>query len=327
MDATLFSRDQKTVNGIAPWREGAVTRSSPFMLVDAAKRSSSPLVIDGCSAIFDVASDGGTDLALCARDGGAVGVVQRSATKTNVVVVPELRAEVAGKVALRVASDRDTLVVWEPARLHVRRGESAFTTVSVAPLANAPRGVPIHSAVTRGRLYLGYASGEWGGALVSIDLASGASRIEDAGDMTGQPVTQIARDASGSLWVTRGQSHLGANAGSLYVLDASGGFRLVAGSPGKWAATKTEKREWNLPETAFDGVAFDREGRLYMTCGNLGLVRRETTGGFVQLTSAWPKFVYVEGLVMHEDTALIATYDSGVIAFDVKTGQSARILL
>ena len=326
-DWSAFQRDQRPLSGLVPWRGGAATRSLPFMSVDVARGAAFPLTLPGCAEIFDIGSDGKRDLAVCADEHGGVLVFDRDAQGTRTHVIDGVSAAAAKKTPFRAAADGATLVVWEPTRLHVKIGAEPFRTVALKTLPDAPRGFPVHVRAASGRLYLGSSAGEWGGALVSIDLASGASRIEPADTMTTQPVMGLTTDRDGKLWVARGLSHLGANQGSLHALE-SGAWRLVAGSPGGWGGPKLPRAEWNLPETAFAGVGFDSRGGLYVATENLGLVRREPRGGFTRLMADWPKTsLYVCGLVIHDDVALVGTYDAGVIAFDLARGTVTRIAL
>ena len=326
MDSSLFARDQKRIVGLVPWREGAVTRSSPFMLVDATQPNAAPLSIPGCGLVLDVASDGRRDLAVCRQDGGGLVVFDRDDHGVRMHVLSKAASTDDGKVAFRVAADGATLVVWEQTRIHVKTGDAPFRTTPVAPPPSPPRGVPVHALAAKGRLYLGYAAGEWGGALVSMDLGTGVARVEPGSEMTDQPVTGLTLDPTGKVWVTRGQSHLGANQGALHVLDGET-WRLVAGSPGSWSQSKLPAGEWNLGATAFEGVAFDAEGTLHLLSGSLGLVRREPAGGFVRLTPQWPSWVYVDGLIIRGEKALIGTFDAGVLVFDMKRGTTARVSL
>lgn len=326
-DWSAFKRDQRPLSGLTAWRGGAAVRSTPFMAIDAAHGTASPIVIAGCADILDVGSDGARDVAVCVDVRGGVRVFDRDARGLSMHPLDGVTGATAKKTPLRVATAGATIVVWEPTRLHVKRGTEPFHAVALKPLPDAPRGIPIHVRAIGDRLYLGSSSGEWGGALVSIDLASGEQRIEPGDTMTTQPVMGLATDRDGKLWVARGLSHLGANQGSLHALDGAA-FRLVAGSPGGWGGPKLPVAEWNLPQTAFAGVAFDARGTLYLATEGLGLVRHEAGGGFTRLMPDWPKeSLYVNGLVIHDDVALIGTFDAGIIAFDLTRGTVTRIAI
>jgi hypothetical protein len=74
-------------------------------------------------------------------------------------------------------------------------------------------------------------------------------------------------------------------------------------------------------------LAFDAADRLYLVGGSLGLVRRELSGGYRQLTTGWPEFASVTGVSIQGDTAVIATYDSGVLLWSLTTSSARRVTL
>jgi hypothetical protein len=82
-----------------------------------------------------------------------------------------------------------------------------------------------------------------------------------------------------------------------------------------------------LGPASLDAVSFDAEGRCVALSGNLGLVRHEGDR-WVRLTPVWPDFVYVRCLhVTRSGTALIGTWDAGILAVDLRTGKGRRVTL
>jgi hypothetical protein len=175
-------------------------------------------------------------------------------------------------------------------------------------------------------LLLGFGAGEWGGALASLDIGTGAWKAYPQVD---EPVTDLVAEPNGRPWVAMGLSHLGGRKGSLSHLDASGltavakvdGFVNVVGG-----AVTHARLAWELPPASFDAIAFDEESRLHLLTSELGVVRRDGKH-WTRLTPAWPEHVYVSGLAVRGALLMIATFDAGVLLWDVATGKARRVKL
>jgi hypothetical protein len=58
----------------------------------------------------------------------------------------------------------------------------------------------------------------------------------------------------------------------------------------------------------------------------LGVVRRDGAR-WTQLTPGWPEHAYVSGLAVRGRLLLIATFDAGVLIWDVESGKARRVVL
>ncbi|MFO0670597.1 MAG: hypothetical protein U0235_13360 [Polyangiaceae bacterium] len=185
-DWSAFQRDQRPLSGLVPWRGGPRRGAFPFMSVDVARGAAFPH-LPGLRG--DLRHRVGRKRSRCVRRRARRRArlrSRRAGHADGMIDGAQRRRREEGR-CLRAAADGATLVVWEPTRLHVKIGAEPFRTVALKTLPDAPRGFPVHVRAASGRLYLGSSAGEWGGALVSIDLASGASCIEPADTMTTQP--------------------------------------------------------------------------------------------------------------------------------------------
>jgi hypothetical protein len=326
MDKSVFERDQPRTGGVVAWNDGVVVPARPsFYSVDVDRGSASRLALPGCAELEGVATQATQDaqerraFALCKSASADAFVLLRGegARWIEERVPPGL---LGSDGAFVVATETDSdLVIWEPSRgIHRRAGTAWSTTAAIGVPATYARRSPAHALVWRGRLYLGYAAGEWGGVLASLDLATATWRNE--GD-SNDPVTGLAVDPAGHLWAARGQSHLGRAFGALDRLDGDR-WKRIATSPGKWGPSDAGALGWALPNTSFDGLAFDDSGRPVLATGSLGLVAIDVRAPAFRLTPRWPEFVYVTGLVMRGSTAVIATFDGGLLLVDL-SGKNA----
>jgi hypothetical protein len=133
----------------------------------------------------------------------------------------------------------------------------------------------------------------------------------------------------GAAWATTGLAHLGGVMGAVSRLDVAG-WKVVTKVEGSRAVRGEENVRvhlgWDLPLASFDAASFDEEGRLHVLTGQLGVVRRDGER-WTQLTPAWPERVYATGLVVRGALLVIATFDAGVVLWDVSTGKARRVAL
>lgn len=335
MHPKLFERDQPTTAGVLPWDGSLVVRSSPLQRIDLTRGAATPLT-EGGAEVLDVATYGDTPVALV-RGTPAPRLFAKEAGKLREIPLPALAppAKDHGPV-VRLAASKGVLVLWEPGRVHRYDGRS-WRSVTIVPDAGPKRGPPAassprHFLVFEERLYLGSDAGEWGGRLVSVDLATGQTRAEDPSLDAPErqapvdlPVHALAVTGA-TLWVARGLAHLGFHDGYLHRWRG-GRWELVAMCERGFGEKPDVKGgDWSLPATSFAGLAFDTEGRVLLATEALGLVRRDA-GGWTRLTDGWPEHVYLSGLTAVGTTAAIATYDAGVLLIDTTTGVTRRVTL
>jgi hypothetical protein len=310
LDTTLLVRDQPRTGGIALWGDVVVVRSWPPRALDLATGTTRDIGLPGAGDILGLATAGGVRFALRGAVGGKLALYERAGEAwAERALPPELTYD--GKTPLVLEGDGDRLVLWTPVRLFLRAGGTWKASAVEAPPPEL-RGFATHHIVVGHRLYLGTNKGEWGGVLASLDLASGRWRAE--GTET-DPVTGLAVDPAGRLWVSRGQSHLGIDAGTLHVLEGDV-WRRTTFSVGKLRDDEPlSPGDWNLGDTSFDGVGFGPDGRVYLLTGRLGLVTRDARGGGWRPALGFSAFAYTTGLVIAGTTAVISTFDAGVIAW------------
>jgi hypothetical protein len=104
-------------------------------------------------------------------------------------------------------------------------------------------------------------------------------------------------------------------------------MKLVGSSSGTRVDVVAHARlAWELPPASFDAIAFDEESRLHLLTGELGVVRRDGKR-WTRLTPAWPEGAIVSGLAVRGELLVIATFDAGVLLWNVATGKARRVEL
>src|SRR6185312_2892483 len=131
-----------------------------------------PLVVPGTERVRDVATYGETPVALVKTGNGLALAFHRGAS-WSIEPVPE-PARARDDVIL--AAGQDALALLHEGQLHRYRAGS-WTSAPIEAMredeAFPGKGTP-HVLLRPDRLLLGFAAGEWGGALVSLELANGA---------------------------------------------------------------------------------------------------------------------------------------------------------
>jgi hypothetical protein len=288
-----------------------------------------PLLIPGAARVVDVAMRGDTPLALVATARG-LALATREAAGWSIDPVPEPGRQ-ADEVVL--AARPDAVALLSPSHLHLLRG-GAWTSVAVAPSPAHPQLASTrasrHAALLSDHLLLGLDAGEWGGALLALDLASG-TWTPAAGPP--DPVTDLLVERGDAVWVSGGLAHLSGVQGSLLRVDpyawamiaqVRGSVRILGPGQSQPRSGINVSANWAHGPASFDALAFDREGRLVVGTGELGLFRREGTR-FVPLTPRWPRGLRLTGLVMEGSLAVIATSHRGVVLWDTRAGKARRI--
>lgn len=305
-----------------------VVRTAHPKLLDVEKGSVADIALPGAVEPIAVAAGGERLLVLAKTSGGKSELFERSAGGWQPVSVPA-SVQLDPKQPSLLAVEGETIVILSGTRLH--RSESGKWTSRQVPKRDGKfPGFPKHCVLHQKRLYLGSDRGEWGGELVSLDLDGLAWRDEPpTGVKPGLdlPVRDVRIDRKGALWVVRGLAHLGLHEGMLHRLDAHG-FQLIASSNRAIGKHPTERGgDWNLDGTSFDAIAFDEQNRPHLLTGSLGVVRRDAKGGWSRLTPSWPDFAYVQGLSIVGSTAVIGTYDAGLVLLDLGTGATRSVSL
>lgn len=330
----LVVRGQPWLRGVRAWDGGLIAlgdardgAGGSYRLepIDRPERTRAvPLVVPGTKRVVDVAMEGDTAAALVVTGDGLALAFHRGAS-WSIEPVPE-PARAPAEVFFAAAPG--AVVLLCPGRLHVL-GAGGWKSVPVGPLPETGRlaspSASRHVLLTADRLFLGFGAGEWGGALASLDLATGVWKTYPEFD---DPVRDLGAGPDGTPWVAVGLSHLGGVKGTLSRLDGSR-WKAVARIHGfsMFRETTTRARlAWDLPLASFDALAFDASDRLHLLSGELGVARRDGAR-WTRLTPAWPEHVYVSGLAVRGDLLVIATFDAGVLLWDAGTGRARRVAL
>lgn len=317
-DPGAFPRDQPRVRDLVRWNGTFVVEADQRYTIDLATGAAHPLALAGAEEVLAVASQGPS----------AVALVRRGAERLLLTTADDRWIERALPEALRtstaplvLAADAGSLVLLADERVHRLRG-TTWTSVAVGAEPRQIRGAPAHALLDGDQLHLGWDSGEWGGALLVLDVATGQWSV---GPDAGTPVHDIVRAPDGVVWVATGLAHLGGRRGALHRRDGASWATVVSTS----AARHEVNQGWNLPPDSFQSIAFAADGTLHVLAGTLGVARRDASGAFHQRTRSWPasRYLYVQALELEGELAIIASYDAGVWLWDLAGAGIRRVVL
>src|SRR6185295_17192811 len=314
-----FSRDQGVIEGLARWGNEIVALSRPPCRLNLDSRACEPisnpllgqvLAVGGDTVRFAAGTRGGRPALVRERDGKWEDVAL-PAPAVGRGLAPVALAASGEEVALLEVPTRD-----EPGNaLFNARHQETWSTTDLPP--QGPSAIPKHVVFARGRWLLGYNSGEWGGELRSIAPGGAVTALLD-----GDPITGIAVAPDGRVYVSTGLAHLGGVQAHIGSLDRDW----------KWTTLfrisnfhEDNGVGWNLEPDTVTGLSVDAAGRLYLLTGSQGVVR-EDGGKLVSVTPGWPRgHLYGKGLLIERDTAVVGTFDSGVVLWKLGTDQGRRI--
>jgi hypothetical protein len=325
LDLSAFKHDHPSIGNLVRWDGQIVVQSDAFYTLDLERAAASVLQLPGAKEIVSLASqEPARPLALCRDADGLFLLVKREA-KWQRRELPE---------AIR-KSDRHYKVAADPTavvligggptivRLNAAASEPAEIPLVPKPLRPEPLagpGGPSHCLLAAGKLYAGVDMGEWGGGLWAVDIQSGRIKRVPLRGGEDLPVTGLAIGPDGRVWALEGSAHLIFRRGAVSFLSDSG-WQLFCNS------TEDRIKNWNLPPADLHAFSFDKSGRLYVLSGKLGLARYED-GAWTRLTPGWPDYFGVASLLLPGDgKAVIATYDAGIMLFDLKSREIRRIAL
>jgi hypothetical protein len=330
VDNATFQRGQLTNEGLTRWDGGIVVRTAPLRRLDVAAGRTDVLTVPGAAEVIGVATWHGAAIALCRADGERYLAVKEGSGFARRELAPRLRREPPESdlpAPLYLAADDSSIVVLDGRVVHWLDENGEWHEHEIVERNPRPHrmGIPSEALLVGRVLYLGYDRGEWGGALMVVDVETGNSDVAPSGihghDL---PLRDLARAPDGKVWIVRGLAHLGLDEGELGILDG-GVLATIAASSG---AKGGKVRNFSLASSSFDAVAFDAEGRALLLTGRQGVLRREGAG-WVQLTRGWPEkeYVSVQDLELERETLVIAMYDAGVLLWNLADGEVRRVAL
>jgi hypothetical protein len=310
-------RDQSAFAHPARWNGGWVVKGDRVFVVSLEHATLEPLAHGGLDVVLDVAESSRRQI-LFGTQANKPKLLHMESDQTTLDV--PLPAVVADQPAQWHLAATDTgCVLLGRSLLVCTFADSHWTELTVdrtrwnrAGIIEAPSALAVHD----GQLFIAIDHGEWGGGLWSIDLASGKQSLVENDS---EPATGLASDDEGRLWATWSLAHLGPGTGTLRVLER-GKWRLVA-----HAGDSTLERKKDWPAGAFLSVACDKDRVLVLTSAPGVFELADKT--WRRLTINLPDDAYATGLGIERDTAIITTHDTGVLVWNLRTGEhrTARV--
>jgi hypothetical protein len=307
-----------------------------FQVLDVGAASMRPLQLPGLDALIALAGAPGGPAWALGRVGKRLKLLRGLGASFEEQPLPEnlsLSHEERGW-GWALLAEGDTLIVVDPDReeFHVLQGGAWRKLPFTVPGHDGQR-YPhwsLHFArlLLRGSvIYVGFDAGEWGGGLFTLSLESGAQKDACPEAAVYLPIVGLAPAPDGRLWFAEGLSHMGAQEGRLWRLDADG-CTLV---------THTREKDqgeapWNLTPTSFEGLALDSRGEPHVLGWDAGVVRRQGQGWTVETPDWWARtndftlatsrFIspfWPTSLALEGETALIGTNQAGLLLWRLGT--------
>ncbi len=348
----LFSHDQQPATNIQGWgRTWLVTSrrvlspgnyANRFFELDLANMAAKELLLPGKGENLAVATNQqGKQFVLVRCDTGIV-LMARGESEWRPISIPIQLVEAQSGFFSVALDGMNILILAERVLWHRHDGEWRRITF---PEIGDPEQLPDnrdHVALIDDTLYVGFDRGEWGGALVALDLvqqswipASVKSRLD------GLPVLGFTRDPTGDLWAVEGLAHRRHRKGALrifrkgkWVQFAKTFTTLPANKDGSIDDRTTN---WGYPPTKFIGLDFDTDGDPYVLTPELGIFRHHN-GDWLRVTKQWPDFSYHDSAlggiatnhpnamaIVDEHTAILTVNDTGVLVYNLDTDEILRI--
>jgi hypothetical protein len=319
MDASLFQRDQPVTRRVFKWDGQVIVEADRFYSLDLEQGVVAPVRLPGAREVIGLASNGpGRALALC-RDSEGLALLAHENGKWDRLELPEELRRSAHAPTL--CADASSVVLLGKEKLF-RLAEGGWESVALKerPETRGFREEPSRVLLAGETLYLGFARGEWGGGLLSLELSTGEWQEVVLGRGFHLPVTDLEVGPGGTVWAVEGLAHFATREGVLHHYDGRE-WKMVCKS------SEEGKNNWDLPTASLVAVSFDAEGTPYLLSGCLGLVRSEGEN-WTRLTPGWPEYAYVSSLyITPEGVAVVGMSDAGVLLFDLRSKQARRVAL
>ena len=331
------------MKGLVWWDGGwvVVGLKSHFYL-DPASGKARAVKVPGCEQIHAFATFGGVPVVLCSHAGREHLALKRG-DRWWEREVPE--AANTTTRPLTMAADGESLALLQSGYLHRLDRRGRWRTKAIE---SSGAGAPVaRSALLHGdTLFVGYGDGEFGSGIWALDLGSGDWReiIAPLGQgsfarheryILAQAFQMVPH--GGRFWAVAAfepDSHL---FGEVLTFDFRD-WQLVAAVSGATrdmlslygldpARSRPDTVAWDQPADAFQGLAFDDEGRPMVLGQELGVVRRDSAGHWTKLTPGWVAGTAVAALGIKGTTLIIVTYLAGVVLWDFATGEVRKVKL
>lgn len=317
----LLVRDQPRLFQLKEWNGEIIAKADRCYVVDVDAKRCRILQIKGADEILSIASWGKsrTPVALARQKNKAV-LMQKKGAEWFPIPIPHDLSEV--KQDTELIANETTLAVYTSSKLFVfENGNWRSLEISADPsIKQEMRGEERNYALFGGDLYIACGAGEWGGALVRLNLSTGKlSQVNELGIEL--PVSDIKTDPFGTLWVTQGLAHLGGLQGALWKLE-KGSFTNVAQD----SNFNKKAQGWNLEPASFEALAFDQNGGIYMLTNNLGVVTK-IEHEWKLLTPEFLQGAYPTCFTVTNKKLVIGLYDGGILLWDRQRQQVDRIPL
>jgi hypothetical protein len=316
-----------------------------FQVLDVDTASMRPLQLPGLDALIALAGTPGGSAWALGRVGKRLKLLRGQGSSFQEQPLLENRTLAGDETGWGWAllAEGDTLIVVDPNReeFHALQGGAWRKLPFTIPSYEGTRypNWSLHEAqmLLRGSiLYVGFNVGEWGGGLYTLSLQSGEQKDACPQASIYLPIVGLAPAPDGRLWFAEGLSHLGAQEGRLWRLDADG-CTLVTGTQEK----DQGETPWNLEPTSFEGLALDSHGEPHILGWDVGVARRQGQGWTVEtldwlaqtkdftlaatqgfISPFWPTSLALEG-----ETALIGTNQAGLLLWRLNTREMRQALV
>ena len=324
-DTFSHIRDQPVLQGLLRWQGGWVAAGNQLFTIDVHKKSAAPLEHSGLDAVLDVAEASATALVFGTKGQQAKLVVTNSSVPEVEIPLPVEVLSDPSRWRLAAAGEKVVLISnnltfsckvpdykWSPVRMSQKLMSQELWRAK--DRANLLKSILICDA----QVFVAVDQGEWGGGLWSVELTTGTVSLVEKDS---NPATGLALDDKGRVWATWGLAHKMIRQGTLRVLEGDN-WRLVSRTDN---LDKTRQKNWSLPSTSFNSVTVE-QGRIFVLTGTLGVVEL-VNGSWQQRAIGWSDHQYVTALAMQDDMALIATYNAGVVVWNLCSGEMGALRL
>jgi hypothetical protein len=315
-EEALFVRDHPVLGRLVRWGDGWVVTADRAYVVPVTGNELRPVAHPALDRVLEVAESSPTLRVLFGTKGREAKLLSVGASQgATELGLPDAATKGATNWRLAVSGSRVVLVDGR-VLFSCELPKCRWSKVDFKQQLWRRRGEPDEPkavAVLENEVLIAVDSGEWGGGLWSIDTRRGkVSLVEN----DSEPATGVTVDRAGRVWATWGQSHMIAAQGTLRVRE-NGKWKVVARSDN---LEPHRHRNWPLEPTSFESVTVVG-GRVFVLTSALGVV--EMANGWSIRTMGWPGHQYVTALELSGDTAVIVTFDGGVVLWNLRTGQKS----
>lgn len=331
VDLHNIARDQPRIKYIYEWDQQIIVEAdSKFYRVDIDKLKTTPIFCPGGRELIRLSGQSGNkSYALC-KDKGGLFMFSRSDKKEwDDLELPTSLRKTDGNVHMLSNSDKLMLLTdkyiykytdnkWEQVQFKQSKESKPNPLFSI--------GQDDHTILFKEKIFIAHNWGEWGGGLVSLEPTTG----EWEEHFSGTPVTGLAINHKGELWVSQGLSHLGGVLGMIRrydgkiweVFSENKGFLDMKSRDLSYK--KHIANNWPFSPADFNNLTFDKNDILIVLSGSFGILKYQE-GNWSVLVKIDPHIYASSFYIVEANTILVGLYDGGIVVLDVVSGKYKRI--